>query len=198
MKNPRCADCGFLALRDQQFTQYFEAGLEYRDSGEPNRNQYHPFPVCFVRAANLKQEMAGTKKDDFLRVIHGERPCAEFIPWEMGMSPKEHREMRMEERAEARYREDVARRDAWEKEQREKDKQRDADWRRLDIEARERDRAQDRKWAIIFIVIAAIIGLFFEPVKGWLNKVLGPAPEREARPAAPVAPPAQPAADPKK
>jgi len=91
---------------------YIEASDMYRQLGDvPFRNwqQLSYIPLCFVRAYNLREELAevdlhGTQMADggrpeagwteqLLTVIAGERECEPLTEWQQGFSPKEHREM---------------------------------------------------------------------------------------------------------
>jgi hypothetical protein len=115
----KCADCGFLALRNQFTGQLDEGDEDYRRTGMPplrkksNQpggprsfldNPYDfPFanpPICFVQAFNLGDEFSVEPSQILpemaLDVLKNERDCGErelFTSWQQGFTPKEHREM---------------------------------------------------------------------------------------------------------
>jgi len=140
----KCAECGFLAVRNPTTGGLEEAGGGFREKGsipiaEPYGGRPHPQheqrPLCFVRCHNLGNEIKsafGTGKNEVgcvMQVIHEERECGEsFTEWQLGSTPKEHREMM--------------------------DRQEWRDWQ-------ERQRKEDRRWRIIESVMFAILaGLF--------------------------------------
>lgn len=83
--------------------------LSFHTFGEPDltpeKMNGDRFPVCFCRAFHLKQEIDnrftelessenGNYEDAVKEIINKERSCKQFIDWERGFTPKEHREMR--------------------------------------------------------------------------------------------------------
>ncbi len=147
----KCAECGFLAIRNTESRELEEAEEIFREKGvvpttgylegQPT-SRHEPLPLCFAQVCDLKAEF---KKADKMgspgyvaldSVIHMERDCSDFTPWQQGFTPKEHREML--------------------------DRQEWRDWQ-------ERQRKADRRWRIIeigimvimtggFIVLGALIG----------------------------------------
>jgi hypothetical protein len=116
----KCADCGFLAVRQFRQNMLIEVDDDYRTKGEiaqPPRDitaghfmmpapEFGEIPRCFVRAANLAHEADLADKDERMgrtlgesyseaikRVIDTNRECDGFTSWNQGFSPKEHREM---------------------------------------------------------------------------------------------------------
>jgi hypothetical protein len=103
----RCADCGFLAVRNPETRSLEAVDHEARTSGHfPGYGKdfvIWPGPACFRMAADLGaeckavQEADGKKETDskrvYLVVITKDRDCSEFTEWHPGFSPKEHREM---------------------------------------------------------------------------------------------------------
>src|SRR5947209_1382096 len=97
----RCADCGFLAVRNWQTRALAETESLMRHEGEappifntPGSAFYERTPICFVRAWDLPEEAGALdNKAAFLRVVQHERVCAAYTPWQQGFTPREHREM---------------------------------------------------------------------------------------------------------
>lgn len=116
----RCIDCGYLAARAVESRQLVEVEKDVRETGVPPVRPSDRFysqeraPVCFVGAADLHEEILaelgslvpGTDRKQVLDGLNGlflvkqwerERPDCDarrmFTKWQMGFSPKEHREM---------------------------------------------------------------------------------------------------------
>lgn len=103
----KCADCGFLAIKNLDTRQLCEAEQDYRDKGQGIEvyireganvhSVYENKPICFARAYNLIEEYGGVSKNyraDFVYyLVTKVRDCDDFIDWYQGSSPKEHREM---------------------------------------------------------------------------------------------------------
>jgi hypothetical protein len=105
----RCADCGFLAVREKASRRLVEVEKEMRDEWQlpltPSitaREQliiYEEWPVCFAMAADLPTEAqtaVGNNPDAYFQgvgsTLHRQRDCESFITWEHGFTPKEHRD----------------------------------------------------------------------------------------------------------
>lgn len=111
----QCATCGFLTLRNHLTGQLDEAEDTFRSTGEPPQRikpgihgvmlksrmeayeyPYSSDPLCFMRAANLGQELslvsAEARASAALVVITKDRHCSSFGEWELGFTPQEHRE----------------------------------------------------------------------------------------------------------
>ena len=104
---PTCARCGFLSLLTDlgelghATAPYREKGHE--DSGIRATHFRSDWPVCFVQAARLREELAsepnppddGPAGANRLRVLQRERPdcVGKYTEWIQGFTPKEHREM---------------------------------------------------------------------------------------------------------
>jgi len=130
----KCADCGFLTLRDKETGLLVEVNDDYRVSGKVPEyilayENFHNYPICFAMAYDLMPEVeraiVHNKNDDSkyaLDVITSERICPPkrkeigFVNYQQGFTPKEHREM-------------------------------------ID---RERQRASDKRWHLLEIVVIAI------------------------------------------
>ena len=105
----KCKDCGYLAIRNTYTWLLDEAGGEYRDSGDTpvvlddkgyNPHRTHELrPLCFAKCFDLRSETKSTfvsgkdEKGCVVEVISKERECVPFTKWQLGFTPKEHREM---------------------------------------------------------------------------------------------------------
>jgi len=116
----KCAECGFLALRDKKTGLLVEVIDDYRVSGRVPEGvtaykEYHNYPICFAMAYDLMPEVEQAAKKQFkdksndwgsyvLEVINSERRCPPnrevlgFTKYQQGFTPKEHREMLDRER----------------------------------------------------------------------------------------------------
>jgi len=113
----KCADCGFLALRDSATGQFVEANDEMRETGRPHQQlDVSLYPMCFKRVINV-QQLAMDLPDSItgrdvrvLAVIQEKRECCDFAEWQPDFNPREHQEKidREEERKfqDARLKED--------------------------------------------------------------------------------------------
>jgi hypothetical protein len=121
---PNCAECGFLAARNNQSRQLEEVESIFRETGKPAiivneqgvlglGSSHESQPLCFAQAYNLRREFMETThekypiydapdKESIATVLHKDRECASFLPWQQGFTPKEHREMIDRERFEER------------------------------------------------------------------------------------------------
>ena len=103
----KCADCGYLALREWESRALVETEQHYREIGtDPPRTgmdkhkRYEDWPLCFAMAWPLREEIQGERQEiggpevaSVLRVIHKERECSKYVDWQQGFTPREHREM---------------------------------------------------------------------------------------------------------
>src|SRR5437660_377490 len=91
-----CRNCGFLAVRNAQTRELFEAEPLFRDQLEVPSDtggvRYERVPICFARQP-VFNDMVGSPIHEILPALHQERECDSFIPWTFGCSPREHREM---------------------------------------------------------------------------------------------------------
>ena len=100
----KCADCGFLALRDRKTWALLPADPGYRRNAVPSDNSLHPIPVCFAMARDLQVDIEEFEPGKtltpakILRVTQMERECSDFKKWRLGSTPKEHQEMLDRER----------------------------------------------------------------------------------------------------
>ena len=99
----QCAKCGFLAARHLQTRGFLEVEENIRKTGEIPSYQratiYGNVPLCFRMAHPLQDELQPNDDAEHrLLVMTRERSCDEFLEWQQGFSPKEHKEMLREER----------------------------------------------------------------------------------------------------
>ena len=152
----KCAECGFLTLRDRLSGELIEVPDDYRVSGRvPADVAYrgvHNYPICFVMAWNLFPEVEQAALQQVTDnssdwgpyvsdIITRDRLCPPngkelgFTNYQQGFTPKEHLENL-----------DRQRMLQWQAEREEADRS----WR-------ERQRREDRKW---WLVLALVAGLF--------------------------------------
>ncbi len=164
----KCADCGFLTLRDKATGELVEVIDDYRVSGRvPDWaifRHYHNYPICFVMAYDLMPEVERQAlkqiQDNIsewgkyvLELIQKERLCPPdgnncgFTNYQQGFTPKEHQEMLDEQ---------------WKREYEAKREDTDREWRaeqrRLDLGWREEqdEKAERRhRWDLIITGIVA-------------------------------------------
>ncbi len=164
----KCADCGYLAVRNINSYCLDEAGSDFREKGavalgrEYGRNQYNLHeqrPVCFVQRYDLRGEIKSVfvagKKDEtgcVLQVITKERECSEFTDWQQGFTPKEHREM-----LDRQWMIDFqAKRENEDREWRERQRNEDLAWREKQ-ETKADSRHRTELWIIGGVVTVALI-----------------------------------------
>ncbi len=99
----KCANCGFLAIRNSQTRELMEVEPVIREEGR-RRSILPGFrytwgyetPVCFMNAYNLWDETGDLNKatsESIQATIQKERECKAFVTWQHGYTPKEHKEM---------------------------------------------------------------------------------------------------------
>ncbi len=109
----KCSECGLLAVRAATSRNLVEAEKGCRKTGNFNiytrssQGSQMPYyalpPLCFAQVIDMREEInkaAGMDNPDYSRdpvsihlVLHEERKCNEFVMWQQGFTPKEHREM---------------------------------------------------------------------------------------------------------
>jgi hypothetical protein len=95
----KCAECGYLAVRNKETRQLEEVEEWHREKGDIPKKPgttdpiYNP-AICFVRGDYVVQE----EKEKVLAEICKERACKLFVQWQKGFTPKEHREMKDREK----------------------------------------------------------------------------------------------------
>ena len=154
----RCADCGFLTLKDHGAKEWIEAEERFREKGLPPASMnYDHQPTCFVRAVNLQDEIKSEKRT-LLETIQLERPCLKFTRWNHGFTPKEHKEMELS-KEEKRFQEERRDKDlAWQLEQRSNDRkwQEEQAARRRKWEAQQNNK--NRLWNLTVALISGFAG----------------------------------------
>jgi len=109
----KCADCGFLAIRNKETRNLEEVEYESRQNGKIHTGIYHYLPTCFEMVVNFPDEIDKLKQlpryqeqknsmgeiiwpqyDVMIsETINAERECQFFAHWQQGFTPKEHRDM---------------------------------------------------------------------------------------------------------
>ena len=195
---PKCAECGFITMRNLYTGQLEDLDSDFRDTGNPPKRKtaavggagmrfaefdttpYRHVPICFVQSVDLtadwpaSQELLDRYKDwpasTMLEVITKERPECEgkFTPWQRGLTPKEHREM-LDRQWMIRHEEEV-RKTVWEREDR-----RDARAEDHHKEQSAEIRGQHKTELIVFgvlvtlaIVVSTVAGAMIEA--GWISQ----------------------------
>ncbi|MFC1968596.1 hypothetical protein ACFLVX_04335 [Chloroflexota bacterium] len=141
----KCAECGFLTIRDITTGHLVEVDDAYRMEGRVREigayRGYQKTPICFAMAWNLMpeveqaaQKQSKDQSDDsekyVLRAIQKDRICPPegkelgFTDYQQGFTPKEHREML--------------------------DRKEWRDWQ-------ERQRKEDKRWRLIELIVIGII-----------------------------------------
>lgn len=161
----KCGDCGFLAIRHRETGELIGAEKGWRSPPIPQRmfpvvnstgraspgmfmHEHAVFPICYEQAYPLGDEfnkaLEGRNSNipdeleiAYFRVIRVDRTCEDFVTWQQGATPQQHREMRDRERA------------------RERDDKRDAEMRARE-DRRDADARWDRRWGL-FIAVAGTI-----------------------------------------
>jgi hypothetical protein len=99
MEKVRCSECGFLASRNVHSRQLEETEQRTRDKGYVDTG-CREAPICLAGASDLWADSGITAQtvcygnvDGIRLAIQKERECKEFVEWQQGFTPKEHREM---------------------------------------------------------------------------------------------------------
>ena len=144
MPKVKCADCGFLAIRDEYTEDVKEATRRVRERGEAvtsAQNTHRAKVFCYEGVRRMLP--LNMDAQQVAAMVNEEIECGEFRKWSEGKTPKEHEEMTIleqvkEENATARQ-EDIRRQKQWREE--------DLEWRKEvedGIDRRFRE-AEDRK-----------------------------------------------------
>ena len=152
-----CATCGFLAVKDANSHGLESASASFRENGTvekraDNQPLHQTVPLCFVRARDLKEYIGSKQAEQIRSRLNAAIECDEHVPWLQGYSPKEHREMLINDKllSYERDRDLSARR--WQEEQAAKQEERD----------RRRDTMHMIQLAIMVVsmLVSAIIAYF--------------------------------------
>ena len=92
-------------MRIHKTRELVEAEEEYRtDAERPSSGGesgfYADYPLCFERKYNLRAEAQSDAPNDVLKVIQKDRDC-DIREWNQGFTPKEHKQMLLDERQRA-------------------------------------------------------------------------------------------------
>lgn len=147
----KCAECGFLAMRHSQTRQLMDAEEKLRTRGyidslsiSSHDLVYDKYPVCYALKLDFRSEIGGNSDESTrTKAVQCERNCDGYTPWQIGFTPKEHKEMiqEAERRRWQEQRDEADRNDRIERERRQADDARERDQRRLEAD-RERDKSQ--------------------------------------------------------
>lgn len=161
----KCSECGFIASRVGVTREFLEIDDRKRESGGVGSwyGPIEPIPVCFVNRFNIGEEVKVLRKgaDDEVRpdaygqiaedwegdvkqVLNRERVCEDFINWQQGFSPKEHREMVERKRMQE-----------WEMRREEADRK----WRMEEEKRRSRDEWKRYVFLAIMTIVAGVVGV---------------------------------------
>ena len=104
----KCAECGFLTVRSKVDSSLVEAAIDFRERaalaiGRDDRGMnQHPLheriPLCFARQPYLGDATKNIKDTDnppeeVKKIINDDNDCKGFTKWQLGFTPKEHKEM---------------------------------------------------------------------------------------------------------
>jgi hypothetical protein len=104
----KCADCGYLAVRNVESRELEEAEQKFREKGllpmaggEIGRphERHERMPLCFMGNVSLYEECRKrTSNVDpepvfVILMMDDERVCSDFTKWKLGFTPKEHQVM---------------------------------------------------------------------------------------------------------
>jgi len=108
----KCADCGFLALRDFESRELREAEREIRETGSQGDRStgvdahgiprfepiYEAVALCIQGIRNfsstpIQGATFARRIDPFAHAIQEDFECERFFDWREGLSPKEHLEI---------------------------------------------------------------------------------------------------------
>ena len=170
----KCAECGFLTLRDEATGLLVEVIDDYRVSGRvPDiaaYRRYHNYPICFAMAWDLipeveeaAQSQVTEQNNDWgeyvLEVITKDRDCVTtdktlgYTKYQQGFTPKEHMEM-----LDRQWLLDFqSRREQADREWREEQRHLDLEWR----EEQEKKASKRHRWDLIVfgLIVTSILSV---------------------------------------
>jgi hypothetical protein len=172
-----CAECGLLALVRSGNHALEEAHSTFRETGGVSvpglgTRVYERYPICSVRRCDLEAEYRDGQEvftnndgsDSAKAVIQKARDCEFFIPWRMGFTPQQHREL-LDMQMDREWREQRLQEDrAWRDEQ-----------ARLEREWRTEE-AKDRRKSNLYLLLGVIVAAFVPIVAIILGNLLIPPP----------------------
>ncbi len=98
----KCADCGFLAMRNVETRVLCETEGGFRTTGNHPRmvtvrsNVYEETPICFKDVRDFKEigvQWPATDAEQRVAALNLDHGCEEWRKWRQGLTPKEHQEM---------------------------------------------------------------------------------------------------------
>lgn len=183
MEEVRCADCGFLGLRNGKTGALNEADERFRKEaffrGSPPTHDN--LPICSKSVVDFRDETNPGNQDGICQALRKDRSEScnnKFMTWRKGFTPKDHHEMQLaqelqlfqiEQRERERdwqQRQEATNRD-WQIEQEQKRKEEQA---ALNKARDDRDEAKDfanRRWQV-GIAICAVVATLASGIGGVL------------------------------
>jgi hypothetical protein len=166
----KCADCGYLTVRNRKSRQLEETEQHIRETGIieivfDDSGRFHEIgsgypryepPLCFIGAIDLRPETGkyGEATQERIKsAINKERECGSFTQWQQGFTPKEHREMMDRERMLK-----------WQEEREQKDKE----WR----EKLQRENRQETRKLTLMAGFFVLVGAFLPTLIGGLGSAI--------------------------
>ena len=151
----KCADCGFLAVRNIETRELDSPDHQYRSTGtipvsllKHNRQLYEERPVCIRKSPDFPYNPDEDSPDTPRReaIVQTEHGCVLWGEWQPVLTPKEHRELLDRQWV-------IDREERSDKEMRAREDRRDAEVRRL------QERLHNRElWIIGGLATIALVG----------------------------------------
>lgn len=185
----QCKDCGFLTLRNEYSGLLDEVDADFRTTGNPPRRRvpnrtmqsmdsevttpYRHVPICFAQEYNLLNDLWPSENpfwdkdipgEMVKQIIDKERPCASYMRWRPGFTPKEHREM--QDRQRQRDNERAAQKEAKDREDA-RDEQAKK-WRSDDLKVIKSQHRWQLFWFGVAVVGATLLGSLIQA--DWIGK----------------------------
>jgi hypothetical protein len=162
----RCADCGYLSVRDVETRQLAETEIGMRRDWKiplllivAGKNRYEDLPICFANAVRFDKLIPEYSPAKVVERIELEFECSSFIDWQHGLTPKEHREM-MQESELRKLQEDIRKAVAAREDQRDKENR---DWQAEQSRERRKWETEihktNRRWQLVLAILAGVVGL---------------------------------------
>jgi hypothetical protein len=177
VKDVKCVECGFLAIRDEYDNSTCEAPPESRQRGIHKSSHGNITPAKFfcykncpvfdapVMPSGRDRNMHSPRtENETLKSINNEIDCDLFFTWRPGKSPKEHEEMMLLQEVERRtdqWRQDDLR---WQKQQ-----EALAETRHQELKNVYSRQLRVSKWQVILAGLAIVGGIVAGVLSGWLS-----------------------------
>ena len=157
----KCADCGFLAVRNTNTRDLEEAEQDFRTrayipmTGDPGRTyaRLEKLPLCFVSSFNLQEEIRNksgkieVSAENIIEVMNCDRDCPNITKWKTGFTPKEHQDKL-----------DWLINQKWQTDR----EQSDRDWQH-------KERSDDKCWRVIELISLVIGAGLFTLLGAWIQ-----------------------------